>query len=64
MTGVQRVLFRSIWPFEAKLQAEDYRSGARLAVAEMLTGGTTTMLDMYFNEDGFKNVEVRGLSEL
>ena len=40
-----------IWPFEAKLQAEDYRSGARLAVAEMLAGGTTTMLDMYFNED-------------
>ena len=35
-----------IWPFEAKLQAEDYRSGVRLAIAEMLMGGTTTMLDM------------------
>ena len=49
-----------IWPFEAKLQAEDYRSGARLAVAEMLTGGTTSMLDMYFNEDLIAHEVVAG----
>lgn len=39
-----------IWPFEAHLTPEDIYNGARLAIVEMLQGGTTTFVDMYFEE--------------
>ena len=38
-----------IWPLEAKWVGESFvEDGAQLAVLEMLLGGTTTALDMYF----------------
>jgi len=38
-----------IWPAEARWVDEDYvRDGSRLAIAEMLSGGTTCFNDMYF----------------
>ena len=42
-------LTKHIWPLEAKFLNEEFvRSGARLAVVEMLQGGTTCFNDMYF----------------
>ena len=41
-----------IWPAEAKFVDEAFvRAGSRLAVAEMLRGGTTSFNDMYFFPD-------------
>lgn len=40
-----------IWPFEAKLNGDDIYLGARLGIAEMLLGGTTTFVDMYWHSD-------------
>ncbi|MFR9671738.1 MAG: amidohydrolase, partial [Rikenellaceae bacterium] len=39
-----------IWPFEALQSDEDIAAGARLGVAELLLGGCTTFVDMYWNE--------------
>ncbi len=39
-----------IWPFESHLTTEDIYNGAQLAIVEMLLGGTTSVVDMYFNE--------------
>ncbi len=44
-------LTEKIWPFEAKLDGEDIYLGARLGIAEMLLGGTTTFVDMYWYSD-------------
>ena len=44
-------LTEKIWPFEAKLDGEDIYLGARLGIAEMLLGGTTTFVDMYWHSD-------------
>lgn len=41
-------LYDHIWPFEAKLAGKDIYIGARLGIAEMLLGGTTTFADMYW----------------
>ena len=43
-------LEQKIWPFEAKMTAEDIYWGSALAVCEMIRSGTTTMVDMYLNE--------------
>lgn len=43
-------LYDHIWPFEAKLTADDVALGAKLGIVEMLTGGTTTFFDMYWYE--------------
>lgn len=41
-----------IWPAEARWVNEDFvRLGTRLAIAEMLRGGTTCFADMYFYPD-------------
>ena len=41
-----------IWPAEARWVSEDFvRLGTRLAIAEMLRGGTTCFADMYFYPD-------------
>lgn len=38
-----------MWPLEAKWVSESFvEDGARLAILEMLLGGTTTAMDMYF----------------
>lgn len=39
-----------IWPFEARQSADDIELGARLGVAEMLLGGVTSFVDMYWHE--------------
>ncbi len=38
-----------VWPFEALQSDDDIEAGARLSIAEMLLGGTTTFVDMYFS---------------
>ncbi|HVJ47917.1 amidohydrolase [Desulfitobacterium sp.] len=40
-----------VWPFEAKMSKEDIYWGTKLALAEMILSGTTTMLDMYGDMD-------------
>lgn len=42
-------LENKIWPIEAKLTSEDIYLGAMLSVAEMITSGTTTYVDMYWD---------------
>ncbi len=39
-----------VWPFESHIGAEEIAVGARLGMAEMLLGGTTTLVDMYWHE--------------
>lgn len=40
-----------IWPFEAAQTKEDIALGMTLGMAEMLLGGITSFVDMYFEED-------------
>lgn len=40
-----------VWPFEARLSRADVEAGTKLAVLEMLRGGTTCFNDMYFFAD-------------
>lgn len=44
-------LHERIWPFEARLTRDDIYVGARMGIAEMLLGGTTTFTDMYWHEN-------------
>lgn len=39
-----------IWPFEAKQTPDEIRLGAELGIAEMLLGGVTSFVDMYWQE--------------
>lgn len=41
-----------VWPFEALMNAEDIYWGSALALAEMIRSGTTTMADMYIDQEG------------
>jgi 5-methylthioadenosine/S-adenosylhomocysteine deaminase len=43
-----RWLTEYIWPFEAKLTADDIETGSRLAVLEMIKSGTVFFADMYW----------------
>ncbi len=45
-----------IWPFESHIGAEEIAVGARLGMAEMLLGGTTTLVDMYWHESAIGQV--------
>ena len=45
---LQKWLFDSVFPVEARLTAEDIRVGTALALLEMLACGTTSFTDMYF----------------
>lgn len=40
-----------IWPFEAHQTPEDVALGMELGIVEMLLGGTTSVVDMYYFED-------------
>ncbi len=40
-----------IWPFEARQTADDVVLGMTLGIAEMLLGGVTSFVDMYYHED-------------
>ena len=46
--SLQEWLFGKIMPIEDKLTAEDIRTGNRLALLEMISTGTTSYSDMYF----------------
>jgi 5-methylthioadenosine/S-adenosylhomocysteine deaminase len=46
-----RWLAERIWPYEAALQPEEVAAAARLGIAELLAGGTTTALDMGTTHD-------------
>ncbi|NLP36233.1 MAG: amidohydrolase [Firmicutes bacterium] len=63
-------LEKKIYPVEARLKREDVYWGTMLAIAEMIKGGTTTFVDMYFfmdqvaeaaEEAGIRAVLSRGL---
>jgi len=45
-------LQQRIWPAEALLTEEDVYHGTRLALLEMIRGGTTYLSDMYWHRDG------------
>jgi 5-methylthioadenosine/S-adenosylhomocysteine deaminase len=49
-------LHTRVWPFEAQLTPADIAVGARLGIAEMLLGGTTTLVDMYWHENAVARV--------
>lgn len=40
-----------VWPFEAHQSGDHIEVGARLGITEMLLGGTTTFVDMYWQMD-------------
>lgn len=40
-----------IWPFEAKQTPDEVAAGMELGIAEMLLGGVTSFVDMYYDED-------------
>lgn len=59
---LQEWLEEKIWPQEAKLEREDIYWGTKLAVLEMISTGTTTFLDMYFQmEEVARVVEESGI---
>ena len=45
---LKKWLEQKIWPYEAKLTAEDVYWGTKLACLEMIKSGTTTFFDMYY----------------
>ncbi|MDO5717251.1 MAG: amidohydrolase [Tissierellia bacterium] len=57
-------LQNKIWPLEDKLTAEDIYNGTLLSFLEMIASGTTTVNDMYFEEEmvsrAAKEAGVRG----
>lgn len=52
-------LHERIWPFEARQTADDIACGAELGIAEMLLGGTTSFVDMYWHEARIARVAER-----
>ena len=47
---LQAWLNDSIWPMEAKMDAQDIYDGSRLAILEMIKSGTVFFSDMYWEE--------------
>lgn len=65
---LQTWLQKKIWPFEASLSRKDIYWGAMLGVMEMISTGTTTFIDMYFQMDAVAEIVAEtgiraGLSE-
>lgn len=69
---LEQWLQNSIFPIEAKLSAEDIYIMTKLAVMEYVSGGVTSVFDMYFMplathkafaETGMRNVLVSGLND-
>ncbi len=58
-------LQQKIWPVEDKMMGEDIYWGTALAAYEMLSGGITTFLDMYFFADdvarAIQDTGIRGI---
>ena len=44
-------LYGRIWPYESNLDRNDVRLGAELGIVEMLKGGVTAFVDMYWYEE-------------
>ncbi|MGC9307813.1 MAG: amidohydrolase [Thermoplasmatota archaeon] len=53
---LERWLQERIWPIEGQLTERLVQAGTRLALLEMLAGGTTCLADMYFFEDAIAAV--------
>ena len=54
-----------IWPFESRQTPDDIELGARLGVVEMLLGGVTSFVDMYWHEASvFEAVDALGMRAL
>jgi 5-methylthioadenosine/S-adenosylhomocysteine deaminase len=49
-------LHEKVWPFEERLTPRDIAAGAGLGIAEMMLGGTTTFVDMYWHESAVARV--------
>lgn len=59
---LQKWLTEYIWPYEDKLTGDDIEKGSRIAVEEMIKGGTTFFNDMYFDiERTIKAVDESGM---
>lgn len=48
---LQQWLFDTIFPIEDRLAAEDIKAGSELALLEMISGGTVSFSDMYFEPE-------------
>ena len=48
---LQQWLFDTVFPIEDRLTAEDVGAGSRLALLEMIAGGTVSFSDMYFEPE-------------
>lgn len=48
---LMRWLYDHIWPFESKQRPEEVVTGTRLGIAELLLGGVTSFVDMYYWEN-------------
>ncbi len=48
---LQQWLFDTVFPIEDKLTAEEIKSGSELALLEMISGGTVSFSDMYFEPE-------------
>lgn len=48
-----------IWPFEARQTGDDIALGAELGIVEMLLGGVTSFVDMYWEENRIATVAER-----
>jgi len=53
---LERWLQERIWPVEGRLTERLVKAGTRLALLEMIAGGTTCLADMYFFEDAIAEV--------
>lgn len=54
-----------IWPFESRQTPDDIELGARLGIVEMLLGGVTSFVDMYWHEASvFEAVDALGMRAL
>ncbi|HAX84029.1 MAG TPA: amidohydrolase [Ruminococcaceae bacterium] len=48
---LQQWLFDTVFPIEDKLTAEEIEAGSKLALLEMISGGTVSFSDMYFEPE-------------
>lgn len=48
---LQQWLFDTVFPIEDKLTADEIRAGSELALLEMISGGTVSLSDMYFEPE-------------
>lgn len=63
--GLMEWLNEHIWPFESYQTPQDIALGMKLGIVEMLLGGTTSFVDMYFHQeetvDVVKQMGIRAL---